>query len=130
MQTEMFDIVNYDVWGDLVKKWARDAKTRPATIAEFEQQLDQAGVMAKFPQPFTEIVFIQPDYRSGTLLIKLPDASVLAETEKELMGSANYPLPLFYTDDMKDSNLENDTPAGRLLFHSKRVGEYTIKFCG
>ncbi|RXT42143.1 hypothetical protein [Bradyrhizobium betae] len=130
MQTEMFEIVNYDVWGDLVKKWARDPTTRPATIAEFQKQLDDYGVIATFPRPFTEINFIQPSYKDGKLLIKLPDADVLAETEKALMGSANYPLPLFYTDDMKDSNLENDTPDGRLLFHSKRVGEYTIKFCG
>jgi hypothetical protein len=39
-------------------------------------------------------------------------------------------MPPFYANDMKDSNLKSDTPADRLLFHSKRVGEYTIKFCG
>ena len=130
MQTEMFEIVNYDVWGDLVKKWARDVKSRPTTIADFQKQLDDAGVIAKFPQPFTEISFIQPNYNDGKLLIKLPDVTVLNATETALRTSGNYPLPLFYTDDMKDSNLENDTPDGRLLFHSKRVGEYTIKFCG
>jgi hypothetical protein len=126
----MFDIVNYEVWGDLVKKWARDRSTRPTTIAEFQAQLDQAGVVAKFPSAFTEIDFIESPYQNGKLLIKLPPAAVIDQAEKELQGSAHYPLPLFYTDDMKDSNLENDTPAGRLLFHSKRVGEYTIKFCG
>ena len=130
MQTEMFDIENYDVWGDLVKKWARDKKTRPATIEEFQYQLDEAGVIAKFPNAFTEIIFIESPYENGKLLIKLPPAELLDEAEKELQDAANYPLPEFYTDDMIDSNLENDTPAGRLLFHSKRVGEYTIKFCG
>jgi len=128
MKTEMFDVVNYDVWGDLVKKWSRDKASRPTTIAQLQDQLTQAGVVASFPETFTELVFIDVPYEDGKLLIKLPPAEVLDEAEKELQGTA-YPLPPFYTDDMKDSSLENNTPGGRLRFHSKRVGEYTIKFC-
>ncbi|UPK39515.1 hypothetical protein IVB18_21200 [Bradyrhizobium sp. 186] len=129
MKFEMFDVVNYDVWGDLVKKWAHDKSSRPTTVTEFKDQLDKAGVVAKYPRPFTELVFIETSYTDGKLLIKLPPAELIDEAEKDLLGS-NYPLPPFYTDDMRDSNLENDTPDGRLVFHSKRVGEYTIKFCG
>ena len=115
MKTEMFDIVNYDVWGDLVKKWSRDKTLRPTTIAQFKDQLDQGRRHGQFSRDVHRIDFIDAPYKDGKLLIKLPPAEVLDEAEKDLQGSANYPLPLFYADDMKDSSLENDTPAGRLL---------------
>lgn len=130
MKFEMFDVENYDKWGDLVKKWARDRSSRPTTVAEFQDQLLKADVMAKYPQKFTELVFIETSYDDGKLLIKLPPAELLNEAEKEVQGTSPYPMPPFYASDMKDSTLKNDTPSSRLLFHSKRVGEYTIKFCG
>ena len=130
MKFEMFDVENYDRWGDLVKKWARDPSSRPTTVAEFKEQLQKADVMAKYPRPFTELVFIESYYDDGKLLIKLPPAELLDEAENEVQGTSPYPMPPFYEGDMKDSSLKTDTPGNRLRFHSKRVGEYTIKFCG
>ncbi|MBR0847435.1 hypothetical protein JQ543_06760 [Bradyrhizobium diazoefficiens] len=130
MKFQMFDVEYYDRWGELVKKWARDPKSRPTTVAEFQDQLLKADVMAKYPEKFTELVFIESYYDDGKLLIKLPPAALIDEAEQAIRDSSPYPMPPFYAADMKDSNLKNDTPADRLLFHSKRVGEYTIKFCG
>jgi len=129
MKTEMFDIVNYDVWGDLVKKWARDKWSRPANIEQFKNQLREAGVEATYPREFTDLVFIEASSTEGPLIIKLPPRNILDQAEMELAGS-NYPLPSFYTDALKDCNLKDNTKEERLAFHSRRVGEYTIKFCG
>ena len=130
MKFQMFDVEYYDRWGELVKKWARDPKSRPTTVAEFQDQLLKANVKAQYPEKFTELIFIETPYEDGRLLIKLPPAELLDEAETAVQDSSPYPMPPFYANDMKDSNLKSDTPADRLLFHSKRVGEYTIKFCG
>jgi hypothetical protein len=129
MKFEMFDIENYDRWGDLVKKWARDASSRPNTFEEFKTELERAGVEAKFPRPFHELLFVERSSADTTLTIYLPPPELIKQAEDDLQ-TQNYPLPQIYPDHMRDPSLKVNTVAEKLLFHSKRVGEYTIKFCG
>ncbi len=127
MKFEMFDVVNYENWGDLVKKWAREPSTRPANMAEFVDQLDKARVEATFPHEYTDLSFIEASSTSKTLIIKLPPPDLITNAETAVK-SGGYQLPDFYGDDMENSALRPTTD--KLVFHSKRVGEYTIKFCG
>ena len=133
MRVEMFDIVNYGPWGDLVKLWASAKSSRPANIAEFKQQLQDAGVGATFPVEFTGLTFIETSSADTMLVIKLPPPDLVTEVEASLKGQGpnqDYPLPTFYADDMINPQLKDSSTEGKLQFHSKRVGEYTIRFCG
>src|SRR5690349_16249654 len=90
MKFQMFDVENYDRWGELVKKWARDPSSRPANVAEFQDQLLKADVNAKYPEKFTELEFIESYYDDGKLLIKLPPAKLLDEAEQAVQASSPY----------------------------------------
>ncbi|HXO69183.1 MAG TPA: hypothetical protein VN838_09500 [Bradyrhizobium sp.] len=129
MKFEMFDIDRYDRWGDLVKKWANDAASRPKGIEDFKTQVKDAGIIALYPYPYSDVEFIAASSADPILRIKLPPKEVLQQAEKGLEDGV-YPLPKFYTDQMYDCNLKVDDTPTRRLFHSMRVGEYTIKFCG
>lgn len=129
MKFEMFDIDRYDIWGDLVKKWANDAASRPKSIEEFKKQVKDAGIVATYPYSYSNVEFIAASSADPTLRIKLPPTEILQQAEKGLEDGV-YPLPKFYADQMYDSNLKVDDAPTRRTFHSMRVGEYTIKFCG
>jgi hypothetical protein len=129
MKFEMFDIVNYDNWGNLVKKWARDKTTRPLDVPGFKDQVEKAGVVATYPREFTALVFVDTSSADPVLTVKLPPPDLLDQAEKDLL-TQDYPLPQFYKDQMRDASLKDNSPTGKLLFHNNRVGEYTIKFCG
>jgi hypothetical protein len=129
MKFEMFDILNYDKWGILIKQWAHDSTSRPKDITEFKDQVEKAGVVATYPRDYKTLVFVDTSSTDPTLVIKLPPPDLLDQAEQDL-ATQDYPLPPFYPDLMRDPSLKNNTPPGRLLFHNNRVGEYTIKFCG
>jgi hypothetical protein len=129
MKFEMFDIVNYDSWGDLVKQWVRNEKQRPSSIKEFIEQVNAAGVGATVPAQYTDVEIIPTSSADPILRIRLPPRDLLDQAETDL-GTQSYPLPPFYPYHMVKPELKTDDKPTRLLFHSKRVGEYTVKFCG
>ena len=129
MKFEMFDVDRYDRWGDLVKKWTNDATSRPGGIKEFQQQVKDAGIVANYPYSYSDVELIPTSSADPILRIRLPPPNLLKQAEDDLENNI-YPLPKFYVDHMYDPTLKVDDQPTRLLFHSKRVGEYTIKFCG
>lgn len=128
MQFELFDVENYDNWGNLIKKWARDKNSRPAegNIQNLIAAMNAANVGATFPQQqFTTFKFVEMKSDATELVIMLPPPDIIDQAEASLANG--YALPPFYEDTFNNAM---KCPSGlRKVLHSQRVGEYVLKFC-
>jgi len=143
------EITNWENWGMLVKSWATnknyfDAKgnpiPRPANLAELQAQCVQYGVGITVPPRIKGIQFVQSNQE--TLLVRLPDAGMVADTEAAIQANPNgYPLPDFYrpvystpllgpNDQPFYSDEPKITATNSMIFHACRIGDYTIAQCG
>jgi hypothetical protein len=137
MRFEMFVVDNYHAWGELVKSWVKDPKSRPGNIDEFRAQVKQADPGGSIPTTYTDLELIPTSSADTILRIRLPPLDLLKASE-DALKTDQYDLPDFYKLLMYNSNLKDDTPppdvpppeGGRMVFHNNRVGEYTVKFCG
>lgn len=108
------------IFGNLVRKWTMEPKSRPVTFAEFKTATANC---LKIPARIVE----DPQYPQWTttnLIIRLPSADLLKQSEDTFAkGQGAYPLEPFYKDliDGKMSNLDG-------LFC--RVADYTKSQCG
>ena len=114
--------------GAIWSRSGRGSRARvPPTWRNSSINSTKPEVEATFPHEYTDLSFIEASSTSKTLIIKLPPPDLITNAETAVK-SGGYQLPDFYGDDMENSALRPTTD--KLVFHSKRVGEYTIKFCG
>ena len=133
MSFQQFELKNFKEFGELVKEWSRVPGTpRPTDPQKFYDLLVLRGVEPQFkPSDYKEVVYhdAQGDLDAGIIHIKVPPKTMINKAENDILTQP-YPLTPFYLLDMTDPSLQDNTPAGRKTFHSKRVGEYTVRFCG
>ena len=134
MPIERIVIKNFQRWGQLVKTWSTGVNhigdgntyTIPESIAEFKQQLADAGCEATVPDSYTTIEVVQGDLQN--LIIRLPPKVMILAAEEELaQGAEAYPLPAFYGKFAFGGAEANVTD--KLTFHDMRIGDYTISNC-
>ena len=134
MPIERIVIKNFQRWGQLVKTWStgvnhiKDGNEYPIpkTMAEFTQQLSDAGCQATVPASYTTIEVVQGDLQK--LIIRLPPKVMIEAAEEELTQSQDaYPLPVFYSE--RAFNGQPPQIDDKLTFHDMRIGDYTISNC-
>jgi len=119
-------VTDYQKWGALVKKWVRDPNARPKDLADLRLQCSDAQIGITIPSYLEDLKFEQPPL--NLLLIKLPPAELIEDSENVLKSGSSYDLPLFYE---KRFGNPPDLPTikDKLDFHDERVGDYTISLC-
>ena len=119
----------FDLWGALVKRWARREQPYPTTVDELIKQCNDAGVTIKIPERYhrNPVQFAQAD--ENTILIRLPPAALLTDSEQMLSVENNaYRLPPFYKRIFQ--NVNPIIPASdRLKVHNERIGDYSMAAC-
>lgn len=131
-------------FGELIKKWAKDPGTRPATRDAFVNQCSDVAI--QIPDYVKAVIFVQ--HQKEVLTVHLPPADLLADAEEQLETGVPYPLPTFYMKKLEEAARANgpgcadcelpatltfpNTPDGkkkRKEFHSERIGDYCISLC-
>ena len=134
MAIERIVIRNFQRWGQLVKTWSTGVNhigdgnlyPVPTTIAQFTQQLSDAGCDATVPASYTQLEVVQGDLQK--LIIRLPPRAMIEAAEQELaQDGGEYPLPAFYGQLAFDGEEAHVTD--KLSFHDMRIGDYTISNC-
>lgn len=129
MKFDLFDIQNYNAFGELIKIWAQDKNTRPpdGALAVLATALNNAQVGASFAgRNYTKFRIIDQPTTPDELVLIIPPTGVLVSAEQDVTNNG-YQLPDFYKDTF---NTPLNVPeAERKPFHSRRIGEYTMKFC-
>lgn len=129
MALDRLRFADIEKWGNLVKAWAKGEKARPTTLQEFKDQCVNEGVGASVPSYITDFEMVQaPD--PSKLLLRLPPAALVKDTEEALAAGAAYSLPDFYRSffNNQSPNMPPDLP-GKLKVHAERIGDYTMSFC-
>ena len=134
MPIERIVIKNFQRWGQLVKTWSTGVNhigdgnnyPKPATMAEFKQQLADAGCEATVPDSYATIEVVQGDLQN--LIIRLPP-KVMIEAAEEELAQEPYPLPAFYGKIAFGGVEAHVEDALKLTFHDMRIGDYTISNC-
>jgi hypothetical protein len=123
-------ITNYEKWGKLVMTWAKDASTRPRSVAELNQQMARENVGGSFSETqFQRVAFAQaPD--DVTIQLFLPTAGAIDRATTFLNGGGRWVLPDFYSRDAFGGALVNVKNADKLKFLAERIGDYAIGQCG
>ena len=119
----------FDLWGALVKRWAKGEQPHPKTVDELMQQCKEAGVLIKIPDRYHKnpVKFAQAD--ENTVLIRLPPAELVKESEQILKVESNgYRLPPFYKRIFQNVNPVIPV-ADRLKVHNERIGDYSMSNC-
>lgn len=119
------DVADYIAWGNLIKKWARDKDSRPATLDDLLAQCNAAGVGMMMPPHIKDIHVVQKD--KDIFVLRLPPADLIAESEEALKAGGPYPIPPFYN---QRYHKMLDVPKAEMLdFHAQRTGDYVIRLC-
>jgi hypothetical protein len=119
----------FDLWGELVKKWAKGEAPRPSTVDELVQQCTDAGVTIDIPRRYfaNPVQFAQAD--ENTVLIRLPPDKLVRDSEERLMqADMTYALPPFYKRIFQNVNPvipQNE----KLKVHAERIGDYSMSAC-
>jgi hypothetical protein len=116
----------YDLWGQLVKKWARNAVKRPETVDELIEQCKAEGVTIKIPKRYYGNKIQYAEANENTLLFRLPPPTLTADAEVWLPQGGDYPLPAFYKRIFQD--VDPIIPDKKKL-HDERVGDYSMGNC-
>ena len=119
----------FDLWGALVKRWARHEQPHPKTVDELVNQCKDAGVNIKVPDRYRKnpVRFAQAD--ENTVLIRLPPAELVKDSEQILKVESNaYQLPPFYKRIFQNVNPVIPV-ADRLKVHNERIGDYSMSNC-
>ena len=114
-------------YGELIKKWARDKKSRPANLAEYKKALLAADIEGIFPTGENELQELNIiEGVASRLDVRLPPPHLIDESEYYLAQDGNdYPLPKYYEDVFGGPpNITN-----KLAFHAARIGDYTVSNC-
>ncbi len=131
-------VENHDVLGKLIKTWAtgknyvdptnKEHYPVPRDLAELKDQLKRAGAGAVIPERITKLQIVMPDMQ--TLVLRIPPAELILDSEKELQSGGSYRLPAFYSKDAF-GGAPAHLPKGEALldFHAKRIGDYSIANC-
>lgn len=123
---------DFEVFGNMVKRWAKQPATRPRDLADLKQQLQQQAEAALRPiatvsKTVTELVLVPHDLHQ--LVIKLAPAVLIEASEALFETDAVYPLPAFYGSVDAPGAQEGATKEQKLTFHAQRIGDYTIGNC-
>ena len=119
----------FDLWGALVKRWAKNEAPRPKTVDDLVKQCKDAGVNVEIPKRYyaNPVQFAQAD--ENTILIRLPPGVLLTDSEQILKGEDNaYRLPPFYKRIFQNVNPVIPI-ADRLKVHNERIGDYSMSNC-
>ena len=130
-------VTNWERWGDLVKAWTTGRPHRatkkkyevPRTLEELKKQCKDAGVGLNLPDFVTDLVVYT--HQKSTMVLRLPPADLVAESEKKLKAGATYLLPTFYADALGVSGALPHFADDKALmdFHASRIGDYTLSMC-
>jgi hypothetical protein len=116
-------ILDYEMMGRLIEKWAKGEVARPTTIGEFRRIAADHGVRIELVgYADSDPVEVVPPPTTGTLRIALPDPGRIGGAPP-----ADYPLPEFYALDAFDG--AEPAVADGIRFRYKRIGEYTTQKC-
>lgn len=118
------EVADHIEMGRLVAQWATEPASRPATLADFKQQLDGIAVV---PDRVASIEFVQSSL--DHLVVQLPVKEMIEESMDRMsdpMDDGRYPLPQFYADHYRPGFGPVMTSLDLLL---ARVGDYTITQC-
>lgn len=122
------------IWGNLLKTWITGKDylltgklyPRPRSLDELRRQLVASGA-GSIPDWVVDLELVSWDEKR--LLIELPSRENILNAETFLKSGKSYPLPTFYrTTGCIFPTL--DTPAGRLAFHTMRIGEHAVGVIG
>ena len=119
----------FDLWGELVKKWAKGEAPRPTTVDELVKQCTAAGVTIEIPKRYyaNPVQFAQAD--ENTVLIRLPPDALVRDSEERLKREdMTYALPAFYKRIFQNVNPvipQNE----KLKVHAERIGDYSMSAC-
>ena len=119
----------FDLWGALVKRWAKHEQQTPKTVDELIKQCKDAWVTIKIPDRYHKnpVQFAQAD--ENTILIRLPPAELVKDSEQMLKVENNaYRLPPFYKRIFQNVNPIIPV-ADRLKVHDERIGDYSMAAC-
>ncbi len=108
-------------WEDKVLQWAESEKSRPTSVDELREQLEE---IATVPDRIEHIKFVQSTLEK--LVIRLPPLKMAKEgldRAAQIGPGGDYQEPRFY----KDRILGGDV--GNLEYFFSRVGDYTIAQC-
>jgi hypothetical protein len=120
----LVEVADYVEFGRLVTEWTLGETERPCDIRELRNQLDGIAVV---PDSFKEVLFVES--ASDTLVIRLPERELLAQTREALEApqvTEGYMLPKFYDDYYHKGFGPVMSPLEMFL---ARVGDYTIAQC-
>lgn len=129
-------VTDFAAWGNLVKTWALNVDRvqnggtylpPPTTVAEFDAQCAAANVGLNRPSNFTKLQITQLPNASDTIVLKLPPADQILDSETELGRGANYVVPPFYRIDI--FNNAPEVIQNKMRVHAERIGDYTISIC-
>ncbi len=121
MAVQRIKVLDYRELGKKFIAWAKDADSRPKTLAEFVQQTQ--GVVDKLPSYIKALQFVQGD--KEVLLVRLPPAELIEDSEESFKsGKGAYELPSFYEEKL----VQGLHPDNRAFFEF-RVGDYVIAHC-
>ena len=129
MAIPRINVLDYQALGQKFIGWVKDPSSRPKDLTEFGTQL--AGIVDQVPSYIKSIMFVQAT--KDILLIRLPPAEMVQDTEKTIANGGKYQmsalLQTFYTD-CADKNFYNQgTEADRKRTFECRVGDYSIALC-
>ena len=131
MKFDMFDVVNYDRLGELLREWAKNEASRPppGDIKDLEAAMNKAGVEVSFANhKYKTFEFITATKPGDTVLkIVLPPTEIIEAAATDL-AKQDYQLPLFYADTFP--GLAKVPGPMRETFHMQRIAEYVMKWCG
>ncbi len=119
----------FDLWGALVKRWAKREAPLPKTVDDLIRQCKAAGVNIEVPKRYhaNPVQFAQAD--ENTILIRLPPDVLLKDSEERLsQEDSTYALPPFYKRIFQNVNpviRQNE----KLKVHNERIGDYSMANC-
>jgi hypothetical protein len=145
MALKRLEITDYAQLGKLTKTWAlkkdrvNNGHTylpKPKTIEAFCDMLVKAEVttaaackawLDSFEGSMKSIRFVQST--EATLVIRLPMARMVKESEEALKNGWYYKIPGFYSKDFFGGAPEKPDMTDPSRLHAERIGDYTIAQC-
>jgi hypothetical protein len=131
-------VANMERWGRLVKTWATgedrlgDGKSYPVprTLEEFKQQCALAQVGLYLPARINALAVVT--YEKNTVVLRLPPADLIRESEAHLADGNEYLIDGFYAAAFeRDKEIwpKLGGPDQKRAFNDARIGDYTISNC-
>jgi hypothetical protein len=125
------DNQNWLNWGNLVQSWISDVNSRPNTVGELRQQLEDNEIQAEVAGSDERLVAIQSyvDDPKQTLLIMVPTKAA-RDAKLSTVGPGPYVnMPLFYDIAYAGAARANLSQEEALNFAIRRIGEYSVNEC-